>query len=148
MKSIKPFGSWGSDLTADILANKGRHYGHMSLDKGTLYWLEVRASEKGRGVLMCATQQGNRVEVLPKDVSVRTKVHEYGGGDFIVKDDKVYFSNAKDNNIYLFDGQLTALTSLAIGKEQRYADFCFKLEKRQQEVRAKSNPKLSQDCIW
>ncbi len=125
MKSIKPYGSWRSDLTADILANKGRHYGHMALDSGTLYWLEVRASEKGRGVLMCSTKPGHREEVLPKDVSVRTKVHEYGGGDFIVHDKKTYFSNAKDNNIYLYDGQLTALTSTTAGIEQRYADFCL-----------------------
>ena len=129
MKSVQPYGSWSSNLTADILASKGRRYGHMALDNGCLYWLEVRASEKGRGVIVCCDANLNRREVLPQSTSVRTKVHEYGGGDFIVVDSVVYFSSGEDNNVYRYDiaqsRLAVALTEQTDGKEVRYADFCF-----------------------
>lgn len=125
MKQSSPYGSWKSDLTAAVLANKGRRYGHMSLDNGALYWLEVRASEQGRGVILKSTADTLCEEVLPRNVSVRSKVHEYGGGDFIVVNGNVYFSNAEDNRVYLFDGKLHALTPLESGKEMRFADFCI-----------------------
>jgi len=125
MKSIAAYGSWPSALTADELAKKGSRFGHLCLDRGTLYWLEVRASENGRGVLMRANANGSAEEVLPPSVSVRSKVHEYGGGDYLVADGKVYFSNAEDDRIYLFDGSLTALTPLEGGQKSRFADFCL-----------------------
>lgn len=128
MKSIKPFGSWVSDLSADILANKGKRYGHMALDNGDLYWLEVRAAEKGRGVLVRSNRNGQCDEVLPADISVRSKVHEYGGGDFIVKDGKVYFSNADDGRVYLYDGKLTPLTPVEAMREFRFSDFCLTVD--------------------
>ncbi|WP_444998017.1 prolyl oligopeptidase family serine peptidase [Aliikangiella sp. IMCC44359] len=124
MKAIKPYGSWSSELTADILANKGKRYGHMDLDNGCLYWLEVRASEKGRGVLVKCNPDNSREEVLPANISVRTKVHEYGGGDFLVSNGKVYFSNADDNRVYVFDDEIKAVTPIDINKKCRYADFC------------------------
>ncbi|TQV81562.1 S9 family peptidase [Aliikangiella coralliicola] len=124
MKLTKPYGSWKSDLTADVLAHKGKRFGHMTLDNGSLYWLEVRASEKGRGVLMRSSSDNLCEEVLPSEISVRTKVHEYGGGDFLVADGKVYFSNAEDNRVYLFsDGKLAAITRKNEAYEERYADF-------------------------
>jgi dipeptidyl aminopeptidase/acylaminoacyl peptidase len=125
MKSVKPYASWPSDLSPQILANKGKRYGHLALSEGRFYWLEVRASEKGRGVLMCSDNGAKAFEVLPDSISVRTKVHEYGGADYLVVGSKVFFSNAKDNNLYCFDGSLTALTEQAERSESRYADFCF-----------------------
>lgn len=124
MKSVKPYASWPSQLTADILANKGRRYGHLVLDNDTLYWLEVRASEGGRGVLVRSDKTNRCEEVLPKEVSVRTRVHEYGGADYTVVNGVVYFSNAKDNRVYRFDGELTAITPAETDIEYRYADFC------------------------
>jgi len=128
MKTIKPYGSWQSSLTADILANKGRRYGHMALDNGSLYWLEVRASEKGRGVLVRSNATTRCEEVLPSDISVRTRVHEYGGGDFTVHNQIIYFSNAADNRVYQYDGQLKPITPENSELEYRYADFCLNPE--------------------
>ena len=130
MKLKQAFGSWPSNLTAEILANKGRRYGHMDLDNGSLYWLEVRAAEKGRGVLVKSGKDVRCEEVLPNDISVRTKVHEYGGGDFVVSDNVVYFSNAKDNRVYRFDGKLKAVTPEDTVCEQRFADFCLDSERK------------------
>lgn len=125
MQQSSPYGSWKSTLTAERLADKGVRFGHMVVDGDDLYWLEVRASEQGRGVLIKCDSLGNRTEVLPKNISVRTKVHEYGSGDFIVKQGVVYFSQADDQCVYRFDGQLQQLTSLGINQEHRYADYCL-----------------------
>jgi dipeptidyl aminopeptidase/acylaminoacyl peptidase len=40
------------------------------------------------------------VEVTPQPFNARTRVHEYGGGDFAVHDRTVYFSNFADQRIY------------------------------------------------
>ncbi|MCW9001037.1 MAG: S9 family peptidase [Kangiellaceae bacterium] len=126
MKQKKPYASWKSELTAEILANKGKRFGQVQLDNGSMYWLEVRAAEKGRGVLVRSSQNSLCEEVLPRDVSVRSKVHEYGGGDFIVDNGVVYFSNAEDCRVYKFENnQLTPITPAATDLEFRFADFCL-----------------------
>lgn len=125
MKLIKPYGAWKSSLSAETLSKNTRRYGHLALDNGVAYWLEIRADEKGRGVLMSNDGISPNKEVLPKNISIRSKVHECGGGDFTVVNNKVYFSNAKDNRVYLFDGSLIALTPLENSKQTRYADFCL-----------------------
>ncbi len=123
MKTTKPYGGWESKLSANLLASRGKRFGQMQLDNGALYWLEVRASEQGRGVIV-KSSNGKLEEVLPKDISVRSRVHEYGGGDFIVRDDVIYFSNAKDDRIYKFkDGSLKALTPICESINDRFADF-------------------------
>jgi dipeptidyl aminopeptidase/acylaminoacyl peptidase len=125
MPEISPYGSWKSPLSAEKLAEKGVRYGHMVVDQKALYWLEVRANEQGRGVLIKCDANGNTEEVLAKDVSVRTKVHEYGSGDFIVSQGVVYFSRADDQCIYRFDGKLEQLTTVGVNQEHRYADYCL-----------------------
>ncbi len=128
MQQTCPYGSWKSSLTPEKLADKGVRFGHMVVDGSDLYWLEGRAAEQGRGVLVKCDAQGNRSEVLPKEISVRTKVHEYGSGDFIVHKGVVFFSNADDQCIYQYDGQLKQLTSVGINQEYRYADYCLSAE--------------------
>ncbi|MDH5433197.1 MAG: S9 family peptidase [Gammaproteobacteria bacterium] len=124
MKYVKPYGSWLSKLSADELSKKSKRYGHLVLDKNDLYWLELRAEEKGRFVLMVCRNHGKPEEVLPKDISVHSKVHEYGGADYTVIDGKVFFSNVKDNRIYIFhDDKLEPLTPIVDEQEDRYTDF-------------------------
>lgn len=131
-KQTSEYGSWISSLTAEKLAEKGVRYGHMCVDQGKLYWLESRASEKGRGVLVCSDHSGNLVDVLGDDISVRSKVHEYGSGDFLVDGGVVYFADASDQCVYQFDiatNKLTQLTKI-YGEECRYADFCISADKQ------------------
>ncbi|MBV1910769.1 MAG: S9 family peptidase [Kangiellaceae bacterium] len=123
MAQTLPYGSWSSTLTAEKLADKGIRYGHMMADNGYVYWLESRAKEQGRGVIVKSNSKGNRVDLLPATVSVRTKVHEYGSGDFIAFNSSVYFSDADNQCVYHFDGELSQLTSVGINCEYRYADY-------------------------
>jgi hypothetical protein len=40
-------------------------------------------------------------DITPPEFSVRTTVHEYGGGAFTVDGDTIIFSNYKDQRLYL-----------------------------------------------
>lgn len=132
MTLIKPYGSWTSNITAEKLASKGVRYGHMCSDGDHVYWLECRATEQGRGVLMKADEHGHAVEVLAKNISIRSKVHEYGSGDYIVDEGVVYFSSAKNQCVYRFhekSQQLQQLTTVS-ENEQRYADYAISADKK------------------
>ena len=121
---IAEYGSWKSSLTAEKLASKGIRYGHICVDGDDLYWLESRASEQGRSVLVkCDPVSGEREDILPDNISVKTKVHEYGSGDYLVDQKIIYFVNAKDQCVYRYDGELQQLTSANKKSEHRYADF-------------------------
>jgi hypothetical protein len=71
---------------------------------GQLFWLEGRPSEQGRQVLCRCTPGQAAVDVLPPPWSVRTTVHEYGGGDFVIHgtgdDTVVLFSHLADQRLY------------------------------------------------
>lgn len=129
MSQVSAYGSWKSPLTAEKLAEKGIRFGHMCVDDKDRYWLESRANEQGRGVLVKCDAKGIVSDTLPDEVSVRTKVHEYGSGDYLVDDGIVYFSNAKDQCVYRFDGQLSQITQLDSQFEQRFADYTISADK-------------------
>ena len=131
----KNYGSWTSSLTAKKLAKKGIRFGHMCVDGNDLYWLESRASENGRSVLVKSDHSGNLLDVLPKNINVKTKVHEYGSGDFFVDNKIIYYVNAIDQCIYRYDSncidsQPVKLTIVLNGLEKRYADFSISNDKK------------------
>jgi len=135
MIETKPYGSWTSSLTAEKLADKGIRYGHMCVDGDDVYWLESRAKEKGRNVLVKYNANGVISEPLPSEYTVRSKVHEYGSGDFLVKDEILYFSNYKDQCIYRFDLLKTTIDAQKLTEENsngedRYADYCLSANKK------------------
>lgn len=130
MTQVAEYGSWKSSLTAEKLASKGVRYGHMCVDGDDLYWLESRAEEQGRSVLVKCDLNGVRVDILPDDISVKTKVHEYGSGDYFVDQQIIYFVNAKDQCVYRYDGELRRLTNPDNVSERRYADFEISHDKK------------------
>ena len=72
---------------------------------GSLYWLESRPQEQGRNVVVKAMPgdaAATKVEVTPEKSNVRTRVHEYGGGAFVLapNNDGVIYSNFKDQRLY------------------------------------------------
>lgn len=66
--------------------------------KSTVYRLESRPKEQGRGVLVRVADSGN-YDVTPEKYNVRTGVHAYGGAAATVFDGTAYFSN------FSFDGK-------------------------------------------
>ena len=124
MPTIAPYGSWKSPITTDLIVSGSIGLGQVALDGEDIYWVEMRPSEGGRMVLVKHDPEGETVDVTPEPYSVRTRVHEYGGGAFLVHEEVVYFSNYSDQRIYRQenDGEPQAITP---DVEMRYADGCF-----------------------
>ncbi len=62
--------------------------------------------------------------MTPPGFNARTRVHEYGGGDYTMHDGVVYFSNYADQQLYrqYMDGMPEAITAEA---GLRYADTLY-----------------------
>src|SRR5215472_11835486 len=94
------YGSWSSPITSDMIVASTIGLGEILLDGGDVYWLETRPQEAGRSVLVRRAADGAIIDVTPPLVpgggppfSVRTRVHEYGGGAYLVAAGTIYFSN-------------------------------------------------------
>ena len=98
--TVAPYGSWKSPLTADTLLAGAVRLSQILLDGHDLYWTEGRPSEGGRNVLIKQTPDGKRIDLTPAPFNVRTRVHEYGGGGYAVREGVVYFSNFADQRLY------------------------------------------------
>ena len=124
MPITAPYGSWKSPITTDLIVSGSIGLGQVALDGEDIYWVEMRPSEGGRMVLVKHDPEGETVDVTPEPYSVRTRVHEYGGGAFLVHEEVVYFSNYSDQRIYRQENgeEPQAITS---DGEMRYADGCF-----------------------
>ncbi len=99
-KHTAPYGSWRSPITSAAIVSEGVALGMIQLDGTDIYWVEARPSEAGRQVIVCATSTGDITDVTPPPFSARTRVHEYGGGAFVVARGTVFFSNDADQRIY------------------------------------------------
>ncbi|MBK6767914.1 MAG: S9 family peptidase [Ardenticatenales bacterium] len=97
-----PYGTWPSPLTADRVAAGARRIADVVVEGDTIYWGETRPDEGGRVTIMQRTADGEVIDLLPEPWSVRTRVHEYGGGAFTVADGVLYFSQFDDQRIYDF----------------------------------------------
>jgi dipeptidyl aminopeptidase/acylaminoacyl peptidase len=114
-----PFGSWPSPLTAAAIAQGGLRLGEPRIANGRVYWLEGRAAEGGRTVLMCADRGEAPVECVGSDVDVRSRVHEYGGGAYCVASGRTFIVDDAA-------GRLRELERGAVGRaDARYADLAL-----------------------
>jgi len=94
-----PYGSWKSPITSDLIVAQSIALAEPRLDGGAIYWLEGRPQEQGRNVVVRA-DGANTVDLTPKPLNARTRVHEYGGGAWTVDAGTVYFSNFADGRLY------------------------------------------------
>ncbi len=112
---MTPYGSWPSPLTAARVTAGALRLDQIQLDGDDVYWLEGRASEGGRNVVVSASAntlrriesasaQGLRrdgsVDVTPPGFNVRSRVHEYGGAAYTVHKGAIYFTNFSDQRVY------------------------------------------------
>jgi dipeptidyl aminopeptidase/acylaminoacyl peptidase len=98
-----PYGTWPSPITPALVASQGLRLGAVSADGDDVYWTEGRALEGGRTVLVRRRADGLIEDVTPAPFNVRTRVHEYGGGAYVVSRGVAYFSNFADQRIYRID---------------------------------------------
>ncbi|NEO59935.1 MAG: S9 family peptidase [Moorea sp. SIO4G2] len=97
---LAPYGSWKSPITADMIVQGSVRLGSIALDQKDVYWIEGRPAEAGRNVIVRRTPDGKSVDLTPEPFNARTRVNEYGGAAFAVKDGTIYFSNFADQRLY------------------------------------------------
>ena len=78
--STAGYGRWPSPLAATDVAGAKSSLSELCSDGRSLYWLESRPAEGGRVVLVRAGRRPDVVDHSPEGVSIRSRVHEYGGG--------------------------------------------------------------------
>ncbi len=104
---IAPYGSWASPITSDLIVASSIGLGDILADSGDIYWIESRPQEQGRSVIVRCSQDGGQADVTPplpasgqSTFNVRTRVHEYGGGAYLVSGGVIYFCNDADQRLY------------------------------------------------
>src|SRR5947209_3967348 len=102
-RQVAPYGSWKSPITAELLASTYVGLDELRIDGDDLYWNELRPADKGRNVIVQRKPDGTLTDITPPGFSARTRVHEYGGGCYLVHNGTVYFSNYTDQRLYRQD---------------------------------------------
>ncbi|HEX8967258.1 MAG TPA: S9 family peptidase, partial [Chloroflexota bacterium] len=127
MATAAAYGSWRSPITAAAIAAGEVSLSSPDIANDDVYWLEGKPLEGGRIVVVRVGRNGSRQELTPAPFNVRTRVHEYGGGSYLIHHSSVFFSNFADQRLYRLDaGQAPrAITPVpAFPAGLRYADAC------------------------
>ncbi len=126
-KTISPYGSWESPISANLITQGGLRLAEVRVDGPDVYWLEGRPEEAGRYVIVKRSADGTTSDVNPEDFNARNAVHEYGGGAYTVRGGVVYFSNWDDQRLYRAasdGGDPVAITAgPGIERGDRYSDL-------------------------
>jgi dipeptidyl aminopeptidase/acylaminoacyl peptidase len=117
------YGTWSSPVSARAVAAGSVRIGGLWLDGDDVYWTESRPHEQGRQTLLCRRGRGRVREIVAAPFSVRTRVHEYGGGAFAVYGGQVIFANDSDQRLYRVEPW--GPVPLTAAGTDRYADLQF-----------------------
>jgi len=104
LKQTHPCGSWASPWRSQDLVRGALRLSAPRLIDRSLYWIEGRPSEGGRQVVMGMAVDdpdgaGSVREVSPPGSHVRTRVHEYGGGEYAVAEGWIFFVDETDRRL-------------------------------------------------
>jgi dipeptidyl aminopeptidase/acylaminoacyl peptidase len=118
--TIAPYGAWASPISAESLTTNKIDMTDLRVVDGRLYWTESDPARGGRLALVTEDGHGGVQVLTPTEMNVRTRVHEYGGASYAVIGEKIFFSNFKDQRLYLQEpgSEPRALTP----EGYRYAD--------------------------
>ncbi|MBB3062226.1 S9 family peptidase [Microbulbifer rhizosphaerae] len=131
-KKVAPYGSWKSQISADLLVQDSVRLSEPRLVDGCIYWLESRPAEKGRSVLVRHCPKDGRRDITPAPLSVRSKAHEYGGASYLISDNTAYFVLADDQRIYRMN--LDSQVPEAITPEGPYRHADLFLDRRRKQL--------------
>jgi dipeptidyl aminopeptidase/acylaminoacyl peptidase len=98
-----PYGSWSSPISAELVAAGGVSLDEVRVAGGAVHWIEGRPLEGGRQVVCRAVRGQPPEDLVPEGFNARTRVHEYGGGAYLVTDQALFFSNFADQRLYRLD---------------------------------------------
>ena len=134
---VADYGTWRSPITTEAALRGGLDFRHslgsLGYDRGRLYWSEGRPAEAGRATIVCHDRSGELQELLPPPFNLRSRTHEYGGGDFIVDAGCLFFSSDHDGRWYCYPleegGVRTSPFPITEAGGIRYADPCYDLRR-------------------
>jgi dipeptidyl aminopeptidase/acylaminoacyl peptidase len=145
MSRVAPFGAWPTPVTAELATRGALRLSQPRLDGDDLYWVEGRPQEGGRQRVVRSAPGRAPEDVTPESVNVRSGVHEYGGGDFAVRDGALVFADFGEGGAWLAErgGAPRRLPGAVPGR--RYADFALAPDGRslvcvEEELRAGGEP--------
>jgi dipeptidyl aminopeptidase/acylaminoacyl peptidase len=104
LKEIRACGGWDSPIGSEDLVRGALRLSAPRLEGENLFWLEGRPAEGGRQVVMVGTlhaTQGLEAirEASPSGRNVRSRVHEYGGGEYAIWRNRLFFVDDADGQI-------------------------------------------------
>jgi dipeptidyl aminopeptidase/acylaminoacyl peptidase len=121
MPKTAPYGSWKSPITSDLIVAQSITLADVRIDGGDIYWLEGRPQEQGRYVVV----RGDGQDVTPKPFNARTRVHEYGGGSWLVHEGAIVFSHFADGRLYRQSDPASTPQALTPAPPARERDWRF-----------------------
>ena len=101
------FGTWTSPITPQVIVADTVSLDQVAIDGDDIYWIEGRAREQGRCVLV-RYRDGQAADVTAAPWNVRSRVHEYGGGAFLVDHGTLTWTNFIDQRLYHLSAATTA----------------------------------------
>jgi dipeptidyl aminopeptidase/acylaminoacyl peptidase len=128
--AVAPYGSWRSPIRIDDLIGDNVLLAEPWLDGDDVYWLEGRPAEGGRRALVRAAADGSVSDLTAAPISVRSRVHEYGGGAYVVAGGVVAYSDFADGRVFRLDPGDTAPVPITPAGPWRYADLRFDAVRR------------------
>lgn len=126
MGKFVPFGAWESPISAREIAAGGTSLQALSASGDSVYLIESRPSEMGRQVLLRLPSRGDFSECTPSNFNTRTRVHEYGGGEYWVHEGVIFAVSFNDQRVYRIDDEESEPVAITprseIANSLRYAN--------------------------
>jgi dipeptidyl aminopeptidase/acylaminoacyl peptidase len=94
------YGAWQSPISAASIFEASDNVSYLSVENNQLYFVESKASANGKNILFKLNQKNVAVQLTSNEVSVRSRVHEYGGRPYLVDGEDIYYSQFTDQKIY------------------------------------------------
>jgi len=122
-RDVAEYGSWESPFPIELLAKGAITFAEVGAADGVRWWLEGRAEERGRQVLVRRELDGSLTRLTPDGFNARCRVHEYGGGAVLIDGDLVVVSEFATGRLHRVTapGVLAALTPA--DRAWRFADL-------------------------
>ena len=107
------YGTWESPITAASIFEASDNVSYLTVENNQLYFIESKASANGKNILFKLNESNIAIQLTSSEVSVRSRVHEYGGRPYLVNGKDIYYSEFSDQKIYRLsqNSSLKAITA-------------------------------------
>ena len=122
-RRLAPYGSWESPYAIELLAKGAITFGEIGAADGRRWWLEGRAEEGGRQVLVRRETDGVLTRLTPEGFNARSRVHEYGGGAALVDGDLIVVSDFATGRLQRVSAPGVLAPLMPDDRAWRYADL-------------------------